>query len=454
MIIDFKYGTLIISDWNDDIDIIKDLVQFDERIDAYRSNAYNYAEIIISLHKNKINYTDNAKDFSPVEFSFQTDFTPMEHQQKAFDAWISCGKRGIVEMPTGSGKSFLAMLAINNVNRQTLIIVPTIDLMQQWASNLERAFNMKIGMLGGGSKEIKDITVSTYDSAVIMMEFIGNKFGFIIFDECHHLPGPVNRLSASMSIAPYRMALTATLERDDGEEKVLEHLVGPVAYNIHIDELEGDILSEYKTQRITLSLEPDELQEYNNAREIYTNFLKQNRIYFRQKNDWSRFIISCARMPNGKEVMNAYLKQKRIARSGRSKLKKIWELIIKHKNERIIIFTAENDSAYNIGKQFFLPVITHRTKAIERKDFLDKFRAGTYPVLITSKVLNEGVDIPEASVGIIVSGSGSIREHVQRLGRILRRKKNGRQAVLYELISTGTSEEYVSERRRQHRAFS
>ena len=80
------------------------------------------------------------------------------------------------------------------------------------------------------------------------------------------------------------------------------------------------------------------------------------------------------------------------------------------------------------------------------------FRSGEYPVLVTSKVLNEGVDVPEASIGIIVSGSGSIREHVQRLGRILR-KSSGKQATLYELVSQGTSEYYVSERRREHNAY-
>ena len=99
-----------------------------------------------------------------------------------------------------------------------------------------------------------------------------------------------------------------------------------------------------------------------------------------------------------------------------------------------------------------MPVLTHKTKAAERRDFLEKFRNGEYRVLLTSKVLNEGVDVPEASVGIVVSGSGSTREHVQRLGRILRAKE-GKQAVLYELVSMGTSEMRVSDRRRKNRAY-
>ena len=98
-------------------------------------------------------------------------------------------------------------------------------------------------------------------------------------------------------------------------------------------------------------------------------------------------------------------------------------------------------------------MLTHHTKAAERKEFLDLFRQGKYPVLVTSKVLNEGVDVPQASVGIIVSGSGSVREHVQRLGRILRHAPDKPQAILYELISANTSEESISARRREHDAY-
>ena len=97
-------------------------------------------------------------------------------------------------------------------------------------------------------------------------------------------------------------------------------------------------------------------------------------------------------------------------------------------------------------------MLTHQTKLKERNAFLNGFRDGTYSILVTSKVLNEGVDVPEANVAIIVSGSGSVREHVQRLGRILR-KREGKQAVLYELISKQTSEQYVNKRRRQHHAY-
>jgi superfamily II DNA or RNA helicase len=99
-----------------------------------------------------------------------------------------------------------------------------------------------------------------------------------------------------------------------------------------------------------------------------------------------------------------------------------------------------------------VPAITHQTKTKERRAILQRFHAGEYTVLVTSQVLNEGVDVPAAGVGVVLSGTGSVREHVQRLGRLLR-KFEGKQAVLYEVVARGTAEEFTSERRRQHHAY-
>ncbi len=451
--ITFSAGTLLIKGPEELVDNVSSYVKFDSRVNCYRAEAYHYAPIVLTLHRGKIPYRDYAKDFMPLDLRLNTELVPRKHQALAFEAWKNSGGRGVVVMPTGSGKSFLAMMAMSHIKRPTLIVVPTIDLIHQWAGQLSKFFGRKIGTLGGGSREVMDITVSTYDSAVIHMEFIGNKFGLIIYDECHHLPSEMNKLAASMCIAPYRLGLSATPERDDGGEQELFRLVGNLAYRIHIDELEGHVLAPYDTRQVVLQLYPDEAEEYAVNRKIYTDFLRANGITFSSgKNDWSKFIIYCAKKPNGRAVLSAYYRQKQIAQSGRSKFDKVWSLIRQHANGRIIIFTADNDTAYELGRTFFLPVLTHKTKGSERKEFLDKFRSGEYSILVTSKVLNEGVDVPEASVGIIVSGSGSIREHVQRLGRILR-AKDGKQAVLYELLSDGTSEMNVSKRRRNHRAY-
>jgi len=126
--------------------------------------------------------------------------------------------------------------------------------------------------------------------------------------------------------------------------------------------------------------------------------------------------------------------------------------VCRHRGDRALIFTSDNDTVYKISRGFLIPAITHQTKVKERHETLARFNAGEYPFLVTSRVLNEGVDVPAANVGIVLSGSGTVREHVQRLGRILRRVE-GKRAVLYEVVAEDTAEEFTSSRRRQHGAY-
>ena len=427
------------------------LIRFDERIGTWRARACDYKRIMLLLHKN-FEYQDDARDYANLDVQLPDNFQPRPHQSQALQAWKSASCRGLVVLPTGTGKSYLAQMAIQFCKRPTLIMVPTIDLMHQWHRGLEENFSCSVGLLGGGNRDIQPLTVSTYDSALLMMEFIGNQFGLLIFDECHHLPGDRMKQTALMSLAPFRMGLSATPERDTPDLSLYNELTGPLCFRMEIDELKGGILSPYRTELLELDLEEDEEFAYHENRQIYLDFLKMSGISFQNGDGWARFIMACARSTEGKAAFKAFHEQKRIARCGRSKFRAIWDITRQHAGERIIIFTADNATAYEIGRRFFMPVLTHHTKPGERKLMLERFRSGQHPCLVTSKVLNEGVDVPEASVGVIVSGSGSTREHVQRLGRILRKSKD-KQAVLYELISRNTSEFNISERRRQHSAY-
>lgn len=449
----FDEGTLIVSGDPEAMANLRDELTFDGRIGRWRAPAYRYAPIMRTLYAAGVTVIDNAKDYAALPLVFHTDHKPMAHQQNALRLWTEAKRRGVVVMPTGSGKTFFAMMAMQSAGRPTLVVVPTIDLLQQWTFQLEKAFRQPVGMLGGGSHTVLPLTVTTYDSAVLKMNEIGAKFGLVIFDECHHLPGEVNRSAATLCLAPYRLGLTATPERSDDGEAVMERIIGKTVCRIFIDELEGTVLAPYATKRIFVPLAPGEEAEYREARRRYVDFIRAHGIDFSVPDGWQRFMILCARMKGGREVMRAWLRQREIARCGRAKLDALWKIIREHPGARTIVFTADNDTAYAIGEALCLPVLTHKTKAAERKDFLDRFRAGDYPVLVTSKVLNEGVDVPEASIGIVISGSAGTREHIQRLGRILRRTKEGKQACLYELVSAGTSEMNVSERRRANRAY-
>ncbi len=454
--LDFEAGTLALNGVGREElpEEVRLFFRYDDRTQSWRARGCDYAPVVLALQRLHFPVQDRARAFTPLEeLSLVTELIPRPHQSEALNAWRSNLYRGVCALPTGSGKTILAVMAVACLKRPTLFLVPTIDLLGQWCGVLEHFFGRRIGMLGGGEHDIRELTVSTYDSAVLNMEFIGNRFALLVADECHHLPGPETRLAAAMAIAPYRLGLSATPELPEERAAVLEDLIGPIVCQIFIDELEGKVLSPYVTHRIAVDLDPDEAEHYREQRKIYTDFLRTNQINFKFRSEWGRFLGLCARSPEGRKVFRAFLEQRRIARGGEAKIRQVWELVVRHAPERIIIFTADNATAYDLGRRFCWPVITHRTRPGERRDFLEKFREGTYTVLVTSKVLNEGVDVPAVAVGIVLSGSGSVREHVQRLGRILRPAPGKAQAILYELVSAGTGEEQTSARRREHRAY-
>jgi superfamily II DNA or RNA helicase len=143
-----------------------------------------------------------------------------------------------------------------------------------------------------------------------------------------------------------------------------------------------------------------------------------------------------------------------IALNSKSKLELLRNILAENSGVKTIIFTQHNSLVYSISNEFLIPAITHRTDKLERKDVLSGFRDGRYLAIVTSKVLDEGVDIPDAKLGIIVSGTGSGREYIQRLGRLLRPKLTStdgvdQKAKLIEIISSNTRETGTSERRKR-----
>ncbi|MBF0339571.1 MAG: DEAD/DEAH box helicase family protein [Magnetococcales bacterium] len=448
----FDLGSLLVSGPVEALQPVDPLLRWDDRTACFRAEARHYGPIVLALHRGKIPYEDQARAFQPQRFEARADHPPRPHQQAAFDAWVKAGSKGVVVLPTGAGKTLIARMAISRIQRDTLILAPTINLVQQWHDQLSQAFGQEIGMLGGGEYQLQPITVSTYDSAYLNMERIGARFGLLVCDECHHLPAATTRQAALMCVAPYRLGLTATPERTDGLEEALFDLLGPLVYRCEIADLEGAYLAPYHLERIPVILDPDERQAYDAAYAHYKDFARSTGVSLSSPAGWSQFIMVCCRSREGRAAMAAYRMQKRLARASRAKLRMVWTLLRRHRRERALLFTDDNATAYAIGETFFLPVITHKTKITERTRLLAGFRAGEFPFLVNSRVLNEGIDLPEVAVGIIVSGSGSIREHVQRLGRLLR-PREGKQAILYELVSQDTAETFTSERRRQHSAY-
>lgn len=449
----FDAGTVILTGADAELLLQLPGCRFDQRTSTHRAEGRWYRAIVEFLRKHKIAYQDDARAYQVTPWKLEGPRKPFPHQIEALDTWSAQQSRGVVVLPTGTGKTFLALLAIQKTARPALIITPTIDLLNQWFDELASAFGeASVGALGGGSYNLQPLTVSTYDSAHLYVERWGNRYGLLVFDECHHLPGASYMLAAVGSIAPFRLGLTATPERADGQDMMFPELIGPIVFRREIKQLSGDYLAEYQTQRVYVDLSADEQTRYQQARDQYRHFVEDRGISMGSPAGWQRFLQETYRSPEGRAAFLAYREQKRIPQASPSKLRELERLLEKHRGDRILIFTADNATVYQIARQFLVPAITHQTKTKERRTVLQGFRDGSYPILVTSQVLNEGVDVPQANVGVILSGTGSVREHVQRLGRLLR-KVGDKQAILYEVVTRGTAEEYTSERRRQHHAY-
>ncbi len=425
-----------------------DFATWDDRIEKFRIPAREYQRFLESCRTEGTEFDDKAKSFRDVEFKTLLSQEPFGHQKEAVQAWINAKRQGVVVLPTGAGKTFVAQLAMQATPRTTLIVVPTLDLMHQWYANLKAAFpDAAIGLLGGGSKDDSPILVATYDSAAIYAEKLGNQYALLIFDECHHLPGEFVRTIADYSIAPYRLGLTATPERGDEKHRDLDNLIGPIIYRKAPEDLAGGALSEHKIQQIKVSLSDAERAEYDRLIAQRNEFLGRSRISLGSLDGWQRFVQASGRSKEGRTAMLAHRAARQIAFGTEAKLITLAGLLEQHYQDRVLIFTDDNAMVYRISQAFLIPAITHQSKVKERHEILQNFREGGYPRVVTSRVLNEGVDVPEANVAVILSGTGTTREYVQRLGRILRRGE-GKLALLYEVIAENTAEENVSKRRR------
>jgi superfamily II DNA or RNA helicase len=425
---------------------------WDPRTACFRAPAAAYATLRRALARTGAAVDDRARQYGELSDGARVRREPRPYQAEALAAWRANQGRGVVVLPTGAGKTWVACLAIDDRRRSTLVITPTLDLVRQWYDVLRTTFGAPVGLIGGGEYDVQPLTVSTYDSAYLHMEHLGARFGLAVFDECHHLPGAAYALAARAAVAPFRMGLTATPERADGRQADLDELIGPVVYRKDIVDLEGGYLSAYETVRLTVELTTAAREEHDTARAIYRSFLERNGIRMSSPSGWSDFIIRSSRTDEGRRAMAAYRRQREISFAAPAKLDYVALLLHRHRHDRALLFTQDNATAYEVSRRFLIPVITHETKVRERSEILAGLTDGTFSAIATSKVLNEGVDIPEANVAIVISGSASVREHVQRLGRILR-PRDGKHAVLYELVTAGTAETFTSARRRDHSAY-
>lgn len=383
-------------------------------------------------------------------FRAKLAFTPRPYQEEALAAWLASDGHGVVILPTGAGKTVLALMAIAQLNLRTLIVVPTIELLYQWRDALRERLGMSkqaIGIIGDGHHERRMVTIITYASAGLPESPIGGT-GLLICDEAHHLPSASYRSIPKRSGARYRLGITATPERSDGAETALIHLIGPIVYQRSPNELsqEGH-LAKFREKRIYVNLQPEEALRYAALITEWKWFVARNRTLLARGGDFfGELIRRSGSDPSARQALRAHHQARMIALNAEDKLQEVARLLAHHRNDKVLIFSEYTALVDRISRALFIPALTYRTAPDERKAILQAYRAGAYSKLVAGRILNEGVDIPDANIAIVVSGNSTPREHIQRLGRVIRPKSS--EAVLYELVTRYTSEVSTARRRR------
>jgi superfamily II DNA or RNA helicase len=426
--------------------------KWDSRVACWRTHALHYAAARARLrHVFGGAFDDQVPVPERVRWP-KLELLPLRPEQlAAVESWTRAQGRGQIVMPTGTGKTEVALAAIVAAGVATLVVAPVRDLMYQWQHRILRRTGYDAGIVGDSLFNLRAITVTTYDSAYIHMARIGATFGLIVFDEEHHLPGRCYREAALLCAAPLRLGLTATPERADGLHSELNALVGPVVYDLPLSAAKGGTLADYTVVRIPVALQPQEQARYDRAGETVRRFM-----YEKSKTTpgytFENLCADAGKDPEARNVQKAYYLKRSIEDRAEEKLRVLEDLFGLHSNERILVFAGSNAMALDISRRFLVPTLLSFSRKKERIAVLEGFAAGTFPVVVANQVLDEGVDVPAAKVAVVVGGQASARQAKQRLGRILR-KSGGLRATLYEVVCEDTKDVERSRERRRSDAY-
>lgn len=433
---------------------------WDDRDDCFRCDALYCADLRQRLQPDLAGHVD--WDFSldqHLRLVRKHNIRLRPDQLAAVDAFQQGGRRGLVVMPTGTGKTVVAIELIVRASIPALIVVPVRDLMYQWQASLLAATGVDCGLIGDGVHRVAPLCVTTYDSAAIHMPRIGRRFEMIVFDEVHHLAGAWRSDAARMSAASIRLGLTATLPSDPDRLQRLTELVGPLLYQQSIVEASGHSLAEYTVKRIAVPMTEQESERYRALSQQVQQFVYQQRqrdAQFRW-DDVYKLVGDTENEPTlaaeAMQALRAFRGKSRIEERASGKLRLLEDLFRLHAGEPVMVFVGSNVMAREIALRFLVPCLLSHCRKQERRDLLDGFAKGRYPVLVANRVLDEGVDLPEVKVAIVLGGLASSRQAIQRLGRVLRKGTSGQTAILYEVVTENTKEVQRSRQRRRNEAF-
>lgn len=411
----------------------------------------DYHQILLTLENNGILVSSQISmeiDF-PELLTLAKNYDLYEFQTEAVEKWMKLGdRRGTIILPTGGGKSIIAIDIIRKLQVCTLIVVPTLVLFEQWKEKIRELLEVDdefIGFFGGGKKEIRPITIITYNSAKLYSRTLRYQFDLLILDEAHHLVGQYE-LIADGYLARYRLALSATLNENETVFTILmEKGFGPVVYTTSPKVLvDQKVLTTFEIETIKVNL--DNREGYDTQIRILQNYIKSKRL---RGNVFQKILFRVNKDPKAAKAMQAYRTARDIAFAAEMKLNILHQLLEVHNLDKVLIFSDIVSFCEKISRIFTIPCITYRTSQEERRYILNWFKESDSAKLVSSKILDEGVDIPDASIGIIMAGSGIKRQFIQRLGRIIRIHEDKTTAKLYEVVSSQTMEERISTKRKK-----
>jgi len=472
MIIDFDRGTLLLSRPREAVTAaplaLAPGVLWDGRTRNFRAPGRFHRAICSHLASANVDWAYGAgwpgstsREPIALHGGEREPLTLRDHQRAALAAWLS-EQWGVVALPTGSGKTRVALAAIAAVAVTTLVLVPTRVLLHQWVAELERWFRGPIGRIGDGVCQLAGITVATFSSFVRSLGGAGRGgaaiadqlaagYDLLVIDEAHHAGETALRDALDLSTARRRLGLTATPPTDPAALADLAERVGPSVFTLAPAELAGDALAPFEVIVVPVALSADAAVGYGRDLATIDAAWRAFRVdrpteLGRTGNAWRDFVKTCHRTPWGREVVQAIRRNELRLAYPESKQAALRALLKRHAADRCLVFAPDNGTVYRIARDHLCAPITCDIGAAERQAVLRSFEVGELRHLVSGRVLNEGMDVPAAGIAVIVGGRGGAREHVQRVGRVLR-PAPGKRAIVYELVVQGTQEEVRSARR-------
>lgn len=394
-----------------------------------------------------------------------TDRQLYRWQLDALISWLRCGRRGVIEAVTGSGKTDVAIAAASDALRRgrfVLVVVPSRVLMEQWHGRLTTAIpHARIGRLGDSGKDVPescDVLVATRHSAAAHKPLPpGASGGLLIVDECHGLGGGILR-RALLTQYEERLGLTATLERgDDAVTDLLLPFFGGICYRYGFEQAIADgVCARPRVAFVGVPLSVDERAEYAAVEQR----LVSARQHLRSVRDmplepFGDFLAAVAHLAErdsgadgraARDYLDSFSKRRQIVAQTIGKYELLGSLAPAIKDaDGALVFTetvrAANHAINRLDPHVSIDVITGSTARRQRREILDDLRVRKLDAVAAPRVLDEGIDVPDANLGVVMSASRTRRQMIQRMGRILRRKRAGVAARFVIMFAKDTLED-------------